>query len=157
MMRRIGGAQRLFAVYSYARAKNGDFTGVRRVSNSTLDVSNRVMQVDSALRGILASLRTMREICAACLEGDATADEFAARNAELDALKDNISRLSASVACTEFKMFSMTEGDVGSELRKIDEVINKMSGKISQLPEVSVESEEDSVSAWMRELFGELS
>ena len=154
-MRQMGGVQRLFAVSSYARAKDGDFTGARRVSTSTLGVSNCVIQVDAALRGILASLRAMREICVTCLEGDATVEELAARNAELDALKDNISRLSAQIAGTEFKMFSANGDDTESDLRSIDEAINAMSGKISQLQETSDESEEERVSAWMRELFGE--
>ena len=154
MMRRTGNAQRLFAVSSYARAKDGNFTGTRRISTSTRDVSSRVIQADAALRGILESLRAMRAICVACLDGDATAEELAERNAELDALKEDISRLSASVAGTEFKMFSV-RGDAGSELRNIDEAINEMSGKISELEDISGESEEERVSAWMRELLGE--
>ena len=81
MMRRMDGTQRLFAVSSYARAKDGNFTGTRRISTSVLDVSNRVIQADAALRGILASLMAMREICAACLEGDITVEEREARNA----------------------------------------------------------------------------
>ena len=154
-MRKMNGAQRLFAVSSYARAKDGNFTGTPRISTSAIDVSNRVIQVDAALRGILASLRAMREICVTCLEGDATVEELAARNAELDALKDNISRLSAQIAGTEFKMFSANGDDTESDLRSIDEAINAMSGKISQLQETSGESEEERISAWMRELFGE--
>ena len=147
----MGDTQRLFAVSSYARAKDGDFTGARRVSTSALDVSNRVIQVDAALRGILASLRAMREICAACLADDAAPEEMAERNRELDALKENISRLSESVAGTEFTMFHARGGD-GSELQGLDEAINRMSGKISQLEEEPGESEEERISAWMREL-----
>ena len=155
MMKQMDGAQRLFAVSSYARAKDGNFTGAPRISASTLEVSNRVMQVDAALRGILSSLSAMRSICAACLDNEMTPEELAARNAELDALKENISRLSVSVAGTEFKMFNASEGDPGSELRSIDEAISKMSGKISELPDTSDKSEEEHVSEWMRELFGE--
>ena len=150
-----GGAQRLFAVTSYAKAKEGDFTGTRRVSASPLEVSNRVIQADAALCGILASLRSMREICAACLEGDAAPEELAARNAELDALKDNISRLTASIEGTEFGFILSEGGNAGSDLRKIDEAIDKMSGKIPELRETPDSSEEERVTAWMRELFGE--
>ena len=145
----------MFALSSYARAKDGNFTGTPRISTSTLEVSNRVIQVDAVLRGILSSLRAMREICAACLDHEATHEELAARNAELNALKENISRLSESIAGTEFKMFSAREGDPGNELRSIDEAINKMSGKISELPDASDKSGEERVSEWMRELFGE--
>ena len=157
MERQMNETQRLFAVSSYKRAKDGNFTGARRISSSLLDVSNRVIQADAALRGILASLRAMREICASSLNGDATAEELAARNGKLDVLKGDISRLSESVAGTEFRMFQTSGGDAG-ELRRIDEAIdniNKMSGKIHELREVSDVSGEDCVLAWMRELFGD--
>ena len=155
MMRRIGNVQRLFAVSSYARAKDGNFTGGRRTVTSNADVMNRVIQVDAALRGILVSLRAMREICASCLADDITAGELASRNAELDELKDNISRLSAHIAGTEFKMYSIDGSAGGNDLRSIDEAITEMSGKISELQDVSKESGEERVSVWMRELFGE--
>ena len=155
MMGRKGNAQRLFAVSSYARAKDGNFTGARRVSAVAADVSNRVIQVDAALRGILASLRAMREICASCLEGGSTDSELAERDRELTALKENISRLSASIAGAEFKMFHVSDDTAKSDLQNIDEAINKMSGKISQLEETSGESEEEQLSAWIRELFGD--
>ena len=157
MERWVGEAQRMFAVSSYKRTKEGDFTGARRISSSLLDVSNRAVQVDAALCGILTSLRAMREICAACLEGDATAEELAARSAELDVLKENISRLSASVTGTEFKMFR-TGGESVGELRRIDEAIdniNRVSGKISELRKRSNVSVEERASTWMRELFGD--
>ena len=148
-------SQKLFAISSYAKAKDGKFTDTRRISTSALDVSNRVLQVDAALRGILSSLSAMRAICVACLEDDPTAEELAARNAELNVLKDDISRLCESIAGTEFKMFSARGSDAVSELRSIDEAITRMSGKISRLDETSDESSEERVSAWMRELFGE--
>ena len=151
----MGDSQRLFAISSYAKAKDGKFTDTRRISTSTLEVSSHVMQIDAALSGILASLRAMREICVACLEGDPTAEELAARNAELDALKDQISSLSASIAGTELKIFNVSGPDARNDLRRIDEVINKMSGEISEFEETSRESGEERVSAWMRELFGD--
>ena len=155
MMRQIDNVQRLFAVSSYARAKEGDFTGRRRTSTSTIKVASSVIQVDAVLRGILASLRAMREICASCLESDISDEDLALRNAELDDLKENISRLSAQIAGTEFKMFSIHGSAGGNDLQSIDEAITEMSGKISEFEETSSESGEERASAWMRELFGE--
>jgi hypothetical protein len=97
----------------------------------------------------------MREICAACLEGDATSEELASRARELDAQKENISRLSASIAGTEFMMFQRHGDDALSELRSIDDAIERMSGKISRLEKTSDGSEEERISEWMRELFGD--
>ena len=61
------------------------------------------------------------------------------------------------IPCSSFSFIrgyynTIRGGDAGSELRNIDEAINEMSGKISELQEAS---DEERVSASMRESLGE--
>jgi flagellin-like hook-associated protein FlgL len=144
------GMRKLFAVSAYTRALGGDFTGKRRVSASAVDVSNRVIQVDAALRGILASLRSMKAVCEALYRGDASPGERAERGRELDSLKGNISRLSKQIAGTEFLMTGTNEADSENELRSIDESIEK----ISKFYEPDTAPDDKKLADWMKDLFG---
>jgi hypothetical protein len=150
MKRTTAGMQKLFAVSTYTRALEGDFTGKKRVSASMRDVSNHVIQVDAALRGILASLRDMRAICVISANSDASPEEMAERSRELDSLRENITRLSGQVAGTEFSMSLASAGDSGDELRRIDESIDK----ISKICEPRGVPDDAKLSEWMRSVLG---
>ena len=149
-MKSIDGMQRLFAVSAYTRAREGDFTSKRRVATSPGEVSSRVIQADAALRGILSSLRAMREICAERASRDMTGEEMAARNGELETHKENISRLSEAIAGVEFLSFARSGADAETELRDIDDAI----GRVSRYCESEPESGERRLSDWMRDLLG---
>jgi hypothetical protein len=147
-MKDKSGMQRIFAVSAYTGALEGDFTGRRRVFISPGDVSDRVIRADVALVGILESLRSMRAICESVASGASTGG-LAERNRELDSLKENISRLSKSVAGTEFLMLSRPGGEL-DELGKIDESIDKISKFRESLPE----SDDEKLAGWMDSVLG---
>jgi hypothetical protein len=147
-MKDKNGMQRIFAVSAYTGAREGDFTGRRRVFISPGDVSSRVIQTDAALIGILESLRSMRSICESVASG-ASPGERAERNREMDSLKENISRLSKSVAGTEFLMLPRPGSEL-DELSKIDESIDKISKFRESLPE----SDDEKLAGWMDSVLG---
>ena len=140
----------MFAVSAYTRAREGDFTGRRRVATSPGEVSSRVIQADAALRGILSSLRAMREICAEHVSRDIAGEKIATMNEELETHKENISRLSEAIAGVEFLSFARSGADAETELRGIDDAI----GRVSRYCESDPESGECRLSDWMRDLLG---
>jgi hypothetical protein len=143
-----GNMDKIFAVSAYSRALGGDFTGRPRLSVSVRDVNSHLLQVDAALRGMLSSLHVMRDICVSCFSGQLSETELDARNSELAALKEDIARLSKSIAGMEFLMFSAPDGRV-ADISSIDNSINKVSGLCETIPDAE---NDEKLAAWMMQL-----
>ena len=147
-MNLMDGSKKIFAVAAYARAKEGNFTE-RRANAPLSGVATRVVQVDAALRGILASLREMRWICSDCAV-DLSPEEISFKNERLCELRGEISRLSALVSGTEFVMFSRSGANGAVRLGELDAAIERMSGMCGD----GRKSGGERLSEWMREVLG---
>jgi hypothetical protein len=145
-MKDASGTERLYILSAYKRAANGDFTSLRKVTSSRAEVMSAVLQKDAALRGILGSLRAMRAICAAGADEKMGIEERAGRQAELEALKNEISRLSQTVSGAEFLSLDASQATDPDCLRTLDESIRH----VSELRESLAASEEEKkLSSWM--------
>ncbi|MDR3279797.1 MAG: hypothetical protein LBT23_04725 [Synergistaceae bacterium] len=145
-----GASDKLFAVSAYSRAAGGDFTGRARVSVSRGDVMTNALASDAALKGILASLRRMREICLRFANAGARDEERKSAQDELDILKENISRLSEFAEGTKFLVMSGAGGKLG-ELEKIDESIDRVSLMCETPPEPD---NDEKIAGWMKSVLG---
>jgi hypothetical protein len=150
MKRIYGTLDKLFAVSVYSRAKEGDFTARTRVREALRNAGSSALKADAALRGILASLRAMREICQSCADCTQEA-ELVSRQEELETLKEEISRLSKSAAGGEFLALPPAGGEIGSGLRSIDDSIDTVSRIYESLPD---SENDEKLSEWMESILG---
>jgi two-component sensor histidine kinase len=116
------------------------------------EVMSAVLQADASMRGILDSLRAMKAICASCADDHTPPDERAGKQAELEALKHEISRLSQTVSGLEFLTFDASRTASPDNLRALDESIRR----VSELRESIEASEaEGKLSSWMDSLLAD--
>jgi hypothetical protein len=131
---------------AYRRAANGDFTSLRKVTSSKGEVMSAVLQTDAALRSMLRSLRAIRRICAVCADENTKPEERAEYQAQLEPLKNEISRLSQIVSGVEFISIDASRIIDPDCLRSLDESIRH----VSELREsLAASDEEEKLSSWM--------
>jgi flagellin-like hook-associated protein FlgL len=134
---------------AYRRAANGDFTSLRTVTSSKGEVLNAVIQTDAALRSIIAALRAMKAICASCADEHIPPDERAEKQSEIEALKEEIARLSQTVSGLEFLSLDASRITEPDGLQTLDDSIRQ----VSELREsLAVSDEEEKLSSWMDSL-----
>jgi flagellin-like hook-associated protein FlgL len=134
---------------AYRRATNGDYTSLRKITSSEGEVLGAVIQTDAALRSILAALRAMKAICVSCADEHTGPEKRAEYQAELEALKNEVSRLSQTVSGLEFLALDASRIADPDGLRTLDESIRQ----VSELRESFVSSEEEEkLSSWMDSL-----
>jgi hypothetical protein len=109
-----------------------------------------VLASDAVLKGILASLRRMREICARFTNEDADAGLTKSAQEELDILKKDISRLSNLIVGVEFLVISDPDEKLGG-LENIDESIEKISRMRETLQEPG---NDEKLTCWMKSALG---
>jgi hypothetical protein len=137
---------------AYRRATNGDYTSLRNVSPPEGETFGAVIQTDAALRSILAALRAMKAICVSCADENTGPEKRAKCQAELEALKNEVSRLSLIVSGLEFLAIDASRIADADGLRTLDESIRQ----VSELRESFVSSEEEAkLSSWMDSLLPE--
>ncbi|MDR1132752.1 MAG: hypothetical protein LBL05_01240 [Synergistaceae bacterium] len=142
----------MYILSAYRRAANGDFTSLRKVTSSRAEVMSAVLQTDAALRGILGSLRAMRAICASCADDNTGPQKRAEYQAELETLKNEISRLSQTVSGAEFLSIDASQATDPDCLRTLDESIRH----VSELREsLAASDEEKKLSSWMDSLLAD--
>jgi hypothetical protein len=151
-MKNDRGTERLYVLSAYRRAAGGDYTSLRKVTSLRGEVLSAVLQTDAALRSILAALRAMKEICASCADKNMRPGERAEYQAELEALKNEISRLSQSVSGLEFLTLDASRAAGADSLRTLDESIRQ----VSELREsLAISEEEEKLSSWMDSLLAD--
>ncbi|MDR0653998.1 MAG: hypothetical protein LBG12_11945 [Synergistaceae bacterium] len=102
-----------------------------------------VLRTDAALRSILVALRAMKTICASCADENTDPEKRAGYQMELEALKNEIARLSQTVSGLEFLT---VDADC---MRSLDESIRHVSEFRESL---AVSDEEEKLSSWIDSL-----
>jgi hypothetical protein len=137
---------------AYRRATNGDYTSLRKVASSEGEVLGEVIRTDAALRSIIEALRAMKAICVSCADENTGPEKRAEYQAELETLKNEISRLSQTVSGLEFLTVDASRTADADGLRALDESIRQ----VSELRESFVSSEEEEkLSSWMDSLLSD--
>ena len=143
-MKNDRGTEKLYILSAYRRAANGDYTSLRKVTSARGEVLGAVIRTDAALRGILGALRAMKAICVSCADENTGPEKRAGYQAELEALKNEISRLSQAVSGLEFRVLDTSR--IADCLLALDESIRH----VSELREsLAVSDEEEKLSSWM--------
>jgi hypothetical protein len=115
-------------------------------------VLGAVIRTDAALRGILGALRAMRAICVSCADENIAPEKRTEYQAELEALKDEITRLSQTVSGLEFLSIDASKIADPDCLLALDESIRH----VSELREsLAVSDEEEKLSSWMDSLLAD--
>jgi flagellin-like hook-associated protein FlgL len=141
--------KRLYILSAYRRAADCDYTSLRKVAHSKGEVLGTVIQADAALRGILAALRAMKAVCVSCADRHTGPEKRAEYQAELEALKKEISRLSQTVNGMEFLSLDASRVAGPDSLRTLDASIRQ----VSEFRESLISSEEEEkLSSWMDSL-----
>ena len=148
-MKNDRGTEKLYILSAYRRAANGDYTSLRKVTSARGEVLGAVIRTDAALRGILAALRAMKAICVSCADENTGPEKRPGYQAELETLKNEISRLSQAVSGLEFHVLDASRIGGADSLRTLDESIRQ----VSELRESFISSEEEEkLSSWMDSL-----
>ena len=134
---------------AYRRAANGDFTSLRKVTSSRGEVLSAVLRTDAALRSILVALRAMKTICASCADENTGPEKRAGYQMELEALKNEIARLSQTISGLEFLTLDASQVVDADCLRSLDESIRHVSEFRESL---AVSDEEEKLSSWIDSL-----
>ena len=143
------GTEKLYILSAYKRAADGDYTSLRKVTSSRGEVLGAVIQTDAALRGILGALRAMKAICVSCADENVGPEKRAEYQTELEALKNEISRLSQTVSGMEFLTLDASRIAGAESLRTLDESIRHVSELCESL---AASEEEKKLSSWMDSL-----
>jgi hypothetical protein len=113
---------------------------------------SEVIRADAALRSILAALRAMKAICVSCADENMGQEKRTEYQAELEALKNEISGLSQTVSGLEFLTLDTSRIAGVDSPRALDESIRQ----VSELRESLISSEEEEkLSSWMGSLIGD--
>ncbi|MDR1915873.1 MAG: hypothetical protein LBQ58_04775 [Synergistaceae bacterium] len=141
-----GGLSKYLAAGAYARACGVNILATPRVTVVRDDVVARMLRADSVLSLILDRLHSMRDLAERSAFMPLSDDERAHCQTEADKLKDDISRLSVSIAEAAGARRSLSAGETDDNMRRIDDSIDRISRMADEL---SARRNDEKISAWL--------